>query len=113
MSSRRSNKVAAGRALQMRKALTPAELALWQLLRRANLGVRFRRQEPIGPYIVDFVCIRRKLVVEADGAGHEVSEHDYRRDGYLRAKGYKVLRFENRDIAWNPEWVIKEIKNAL
>ncbi len=110
---RREDKTAAYRALEMRKDMTPAELALWQLLRRGNLGVRFRRQEPIGPYIADFVCLRRCTVVEADGTGHDISPHDERRDAYLRRRGFRVLRFENRDIAWHPEWVIDEIKKAL
>ncbi len=97
----------------MRKQMTPSEVALWQLLRRGRLGVRFRRQEPIGRFIADFVCLKFKLIVEADGAPHESSESDERRDEYLGRLGYTVLRFENRDIAFHPEWVIAEIKVAL
>ncbi len=97
----------------MRKRMTPSEVSLWQLLRRSRLGVRFRRQEPIGPYIADFVCLSRKLVVEADGAPHEISEHDERRDLYVCEHGFRVLRFENCDIALCPEWVVEEIRAAL
>jgi very-short-patch-repair endonuclease len=113
MSQHRTSKQATRRALRLRKDLTEAELALWQRLRRSQLGVRFRRQEPIGPYIVDFVCFQRRLVVEADGSQHDWSDHDRRRESFLRSRGFRVLRFENRDIAWHFDWVIDEIKAAL
>ena len=93
--------------------MTPSELSLWQDLRGSRLGVRFRRQEPIGPYIVDFVCRAEKLIVEADGDQHDMSAHDGRRDAFLRSKGYRVLRFWNEDIAIHPEWVLAEIRAAL
>jgi very-short-patch-repair endonuclease len=113
MPNNKQTKIAACRALHLRKDLTEAELALWQLLRQRGLGVRFRRQEPIGPYIVDFVCLSRRLVVEADGDDHGGSDHDRRRDAYLCRLGFRVMRFENHEIAWYFEWVIDEIKRAL
>ena len=106
-------RTAQNRARTLRKAMTPSELALWNDLRRGRLGVRFRRQEAIGPYIVDFVCRSRKLIVEADGDHHEGSVHDRRRDAFLRSKGYRVLRFWNDDIAKYPEWVRSQIREAL
>ncbi len=75
--------------------------------------MRFRRQEPIGPYIVDFVCRTRKLVIEADGDQHEISMHDRRRDAFLRSQGYRVLRFWNEDIALQLDWVLAGIRRAL
>ena len=93
--------------------MTSSELVIWEAVRSNQLGCRFRRQEPIGPYIVDFVCIDHMLVVEADGTQHEHSDHDLRRDTYLRSLGYRVLRFRNEDIAWYSEWVVREIRKAL
>lgn len=77
----------------MRREPTPTEARLWQILRREQLGVRFRRQEPIGPYIVDFVCFEHRLIIEADGGQHAESQHDARRDVWLRGQGFRLLRF--------------------
>ncbi len=104
---------AQSQARRLRKDMTPSEVALWKHLRGSKLGHRFRRQEPIGPYIVDFVCFDRRLVVEADGDHHEKSRHDARRDAYLRREGFRVLRFWNDDIALQMEWVLREIKVGL
>jgi len=93
--------------------MTPAELNLWKHLRRGGLGARFRRQEVIGPYIVDFVCQSLKVVIEADGAFHDGRDHDLSRDRYLEHLGYVVLRFENRDIAFYTDWVIGEINRVV
>ena len=83
----------------MRKRLTPAEFKLWQVIRNRQLcGLRFGRQAPLGPYIVDFFCPERKLIVEVDG-GHRTHFHrlraDAERDEWLRSQGHKVLRFAN------------------
>jgi len=88
--------------------MTNAERLLWQHLRNRELGgYKFRRQRPIGPYIVDFVCLEKKLVVEVDGGQHAGQvELDTKRSGYLKEKGYQVLRF------WNNE-VLKEIESVL
>ena len=88
--------------------MTSAETAVWSMVRRKHLGWRFRRQEPIGPYIVDFVCVPRRLVVEMDGEGHG-GPYDQKRDAYLRRLGFRVLRFEN-DALIDPVWVEEEIK---
>ncbi len=79
--------------------MTPSEAALWQRLRRGQLGVRFRRQEPIGEFIVDFVALNDKLIVEADGAGLGETSWDEYREVYLESLGYRILRFENISIA--------------
>jgi very-short-patch-repair endonuclease len=85
------------RARSFRKVMTPPELALWfQLRALRDAGWHFRRQSPEGPYFLDFVCRRSKLVVEVDGSQHgekEQSEHDRACDVYLAERGFRVLRF--------------------
>ena len=77
-----------------RRTPTEAELRLWRLLRDQRLsGLKFRRQVPIGPYIVDFLCVSAQLIVEADGSQHGESMRDERRDAYLARQGWAVLRF--------------------
>jgi very-short-patch-repair endonuclease len=98
------------RARSMRGAPTDAELRLWRLLRDRRLnGVKFRRQVPLGPYIVDFLCVGAKLIVEADGSQHAESVRDTIRDGYLASQGWKVLRFWNNEVAENREGVLETI----
>ena len=100
-------------ARAMRASLTDAERALWYALRDRRLqGVKFRRQAPVGPYIVDFLCISRKLVIEADGSQHAESAHDVARDAWLAERGYHVLRFWNRDIFLERESVLATIAAA-
>lgn len=86
-------------ARRMRKALTEAELKLWNELRAHRLmGLGFRRQMPIGPYIVDFACPSHKLIVEVDGSQHASSTNDMMRDRQLENLGWTVLRFWNDDV---------------
>ncbi len=83
------------RARVLRADATPAERDLWQIVRGGKLGLRFRRQQPIGPFIVDFYCAEVGLVVELDGAGHaERADYDDRRTRWLEANGLTVLRFD-------------------
>ena len=88
------------RARQLRKSLTDAERVLWNILRnRQVLGYRFRRQAPIGPYIVDFVCFENRLVIEVDGGQHvEQADYDADRTGWLEGAGYRVMRFWNSQV---------------
>jgi very-short-patch-repair endonuclease len=77
---------------------TAAEIMLWRDLRGSRLGVKFRRQVAIGPYIADFACFDARLIVELDGRPHERPEqeaHDRKRDAWLNAQGYRVLRIPN------------------
>ena len=98
------------RARAMRRAPTEAELCLWRLLRDRRLGGhKFRRQVPIGPYIVDFLCVMARLIVEADGSQHGESIRDKSRDAYLACHGWTVLRLWNHDILRNRESVIDTI----
>jgi len=100
------------RAKDLRKHMTDAEKLLWKYLRRRQLGVKFRRQEPIGRYIVDFVCFEKRLVVEVDGGQHGGS-YDDERDRWLNMQGFKVLRFWNNEVLKNIEGVLEVIGKEL
>lgn len=85
------------RAREMRRALTPPEARLWTALKSQQMGVRFRRQHPVGPYILDFYCASAKLAVEVDGMIHsdpDQAAHDSRRTRWLAGKGIRVVRIE-------------------
>ena len=101
-----------------RRIATAAEQLLWRDLRdRRCGGFKFRRQAPIGPYIADFICAEARLIIELDGAPHHDAEraaHDERRDRWLRAQGYRVLRFPNDPLlAGSGELILGEIRRAL
>jgi very-short-patch-repair endonuclease len=99
-----------GFAKAMRRNPTDAERRLWSILRAGRLeGLKFKRQQPIAGYIVDFVCLELKLIVEADGSQHAEPEADTTRDAALTALGYRVLRFWNNDILTNPDGVARMI----
>jgi len=101
-------------ARRLRRDSTDAERRLWAVLRDRRLaGYRFRRQHPVGDYIVDFACTKHGLIIEADGGQHADSEADERRTAFLRAEGWRVLRFWNNDILANPEGVLETILQAL
>ena len=101
------------RARTMRGAPTDAELRLWRLLRDRRLsGFKFRRQVPVGPYIVDFLCVGAKLIVEADGSQHAESPRDKVRDAYLESQGWKVLRFWNNEVLQNREGCWRQFLRA-
>ncbi len=94
----------------MRGAPTDAELRLWRLLRdRRMCGHKFRRQVPVGPYIVDFLCVAARLIVEADGSQHAENSRDGVRDAYLLREGWRVLRFWNHEVIRNRESVMETI----
>src|ERR1700728_1543826 len=98
------------RARSMRGTPTDSELRLWRLLRDRRLnGIKFRRQVPVGPYIVDFLCVGAKLIVEADGSQHAESRRDIIRDASLENRGWKVLRFWNNEVFLNREGVLETI----
>jgi very-short-patch-repair endonuclease len=108
-----SSDLAKQRARDLRVDLTISERTLWAALRRSQLEYRFRRQEPVGPFIVDFVCLSRRLVVEVDGAHHDWLESDAARDEFLRRRGFRVLRFANRAVALELDNVLGAIANYL
>ena len=101
-------------AKSLRANATDAETALWQLLRSRRLAdMKFRRQVPIGEWIVDFVSFEHQLIVEADGSQHADSEHDMRRDQDLVSRGFQVLRFWNNEIFLKPDAVAESIFASL
>jgi very-short-patch-repair endonuclease len=90
------------RARRLRRDATNAELALWRRLRSRSLdGHKFVRQEPIGPYTVDFICREARLIIEVDGGQHADNRHDVLRDQWLTSHNYQVLRFWNNDVLGN------------
>ena len=99
-----------GNAKHMRSNPTEAESALWRVLRSKRLsGWKFKRQQPLGRYIVDFVCFAERLIVEADGSQHIDSDYDTRRDAWLVSQDFRLLRFWNNDILKNPDGVLTSI----
>lgn len=101
-------------AKQMRSNQTEAEAQLWQRLRAHRLdGLKFKRQKPIGRFIVDFVCHECALVVEVDGGYHaEQVEYDEARTAWLKSQGFQVLRFWNHEVLWQTESVLRRILEA-
>ena len=100
----------------LRNNLTPAEAALWKLLKGSQLGKKFRRQHSVGPYILDFYCATEKLAIELDGHHHFTSggyERDEKRTRYLNQFGVRVLLFENEDVFKATEAVLEKIQQAL
>jgi len=104
------------RARNFRQDATDAERKLWSLLRRKRMNVRFRRQQPIGPYVADFFCPSAALVIELDGSQHADESqllHDAKRTKWLEANGYRVLRFWNADVLKAPCVVMETIFRVL
>ncbi len=99
-------------ARRLRATPTDAELRLWSLLRRGELGgFRFRRQHPMGRYVVDFFCAEAKLIIEIDGGQHD--GEDTARQNWLEARGYRVVRFWNNEVLGNTDGVLERILEAL
>jgi len=102
------------RARSLRHGDNMAEAILWSELKARKLaGYKFVRQMPIGPYFADFACRSTRLIVELDGSQHADSEYDRKRDEYMRAKGYSVLRFWNTDALKQMRSVCETILAAL
>jgi very-short-patch-repair endonuclease len=101
-------------ARRLRSNMTDAERRLWYRLRAHRFGgVKFKRQVPIGPYIVDFACLGRRLVLEIDGGQHADNQADQIRDHVLNEHGFKVLRFWNHDVLRRTSAVLESIMNSL
>ena len=97
----------------LRRSATLTERTLWTLLRDRRLaGLKFRRQIPVGPYVLDFVCLAHRLVIEADGPFHD-DAHDALRDRWLAAQGFRTLRFANSDILADRDTVLEKIRDSL
>jgi len=107
------NNIITQAAKELRQRQTEAEKLLWLKLKAKHLkGFKFRRQEPIGTYIVDFVSFEKKLIVEVDGSLHQETEikiNDIQRSAWLKEQGFKVLRFWNSDVTNNIGVVLEKI----
>jgi very-short-patch-repair endonuclease len=107
--------VSAETARRLRRDMTEAEKAMWRLLRSRQLaGYKFRRQEPVGRYIVDFVCFSHKLVVEVDGGQHaDATAYDQRRTRFFLDEGFQILRLWNNEVLENRDGVCARIAEVL
>jgi len=93
--------------------MTDAERVIWQHLRNRQLvGFKFRRQATVGPFIVDFLCVERSLIVEIDGGQH-FAEQDSARNEYLKARGYRIVRFWNHEVSEALDGILQTIVDAL
>jgi very-short-patch-repair endonuclease len=102
-------------ARKLRKRLTDAERRIWSRLRLRQLnGVKFRRQAPVGPYVVDFVCFDRKLVIEVDGGQHAVmTPQERERTAWLESEGFHIIRVWNNNALQNTDGVVEHILRYL
>jgi very-short-patch-repair endonuclease len=102
------------RARALRKNQTDAERRMWMLLRDRRLAhLKFKRQEPIGRYFVDLICLQKRLIIELDGGQHNESAADEMRTAFLESQNFKVIRFWNNDVLQNPDGVLTAILLAL
>ena len=103
------------RARDLRRNLTDVEKILWYWLRRKNIhNARFRKQAPLGKYIVDFVCYDPKLIIELDGGQHSLQHsYDKKRDAWLEGEGFEVMRFWNNEVVENVEGVLGAVMERL
>ena len=110
------HKLTIQRARELRKNMTDAEQTLWRRLRGEQLGGHFRRQAPIGSYIVDFVSFHHRLIIELDGGQHgeaNQAAYDLERTAFLQGEGFRVLRFWNHEVLQNREGVLQRIWEVL
>lgn len=102
------------RARDLRKGSTDAERHLWYYLRARRLGYKFKRQVPIGGFIVDFVCHEKQLIIELDGGQHQANQaYDEQRTAKLMQRGFQVLRFWNHDVLQLTDDVLRVIYSSL
>ncbi|WP_262028869.1 endonuclease domain-containing protein [Microvirga sp. Mcv34] len=120
MDEKRKNRVSTGLrsfAKEQRSLPTRAEDLFWQQVRAGRFhGYKFKRQVPIAPYIVDFLCAEARVIVELDGTPHDTPErraHDERRDAFLRSQGFQVLRFSNDLMLGNGNLVLDSVRQAI
>jgi len=115
MTEDQPNREPVERARSLRKTQTVSEGLLWSVLRARQLcGLKFRRQHPIQPWIVDFACAQQMLVVEIDGGYHDnVVENDLKRQKHLESMGWKVIRFSDKDVEEDAEAVARAITTEL
>ena len=109
---KKRNKITIAKKLRINS--TDTEKYLWKYLRGKQLtGFKFRRQHPVGKYIVDFVNLERKIIIEVDGGQHSENKKDKLRDKWLKEKGYEVLRFWDNEVFTNVEGVLEVIREKI
>ena len=109
---RQTTRATVAKARELRRAMTPPEAILWQVLRSRPEGLKFRRQHPVGPYVAEFYCPSRKLIVEVDGIAHamgDTPQRDERRDEWLRQQGYRVVRIPAAEVSGDVEAVLNYV----
>ena len=103
-------------AKQLRKEMTDAEKILWMHLKSGIQNLKFRRQHPIGLYVADFFCHKLKLIIELDGSIHDLKEtkiQDQERENYFTTSGYKIIRFSNKQVFTELEFILAEIDSLI
>ncbi len=101
-------------AKKLRREMTDAEMKLWQQLRAHRFeNYKFKRQQPIGKYIADFVCLKHRLIIEVDGSQHADSQHDKIRDAWLKSQGFRILRVWNNEVSREMNGVLLTILAVL
>ena len=111
---RQATTAAKRNAIALRNGMTDAERRLWSKLRGEQLGVKFRRQHPSGPYVLDFACLSPKVVVEVDGSQHlDQVSYDAHRSAWLEGQGYTVLRFWANEVLSETDGVVGRIVEVL
>lgn len=116
LASHKNNSDDYQRAKQLRKLAPITEQKLWNALRLASKGssVRFRRQHPITPYIVDFVCLSARLVIEVDGLSHDAQiKYDAVREAFLKSQGFQIIRFSNQQVLEDAPAVAETIMHSI
>ena len=109
-----TNQLGIEQARHLRRNSTDPERVIWKHLRNRQLdGHKFRRQQPVGSYIVDFVCMEKRLVIEVDGGQHNESASDVERDKWIESEGFRVIRFWNTQVLGETEAVLSVIIEAL
>ena len=109
-----ASKAARDNAKTLRIGMTDAERRLWSRLRASQLGVKFRKQHPLGSYVLDFACLSPKLAIEVDGSQHlDQTAYDQRRDAWLSEQGFQVLRFWANDVLSETDAVVSRIHGLL
>ena len=112
---RQTTKATVEKARTFRRKMSPPEAKLWQILRQRPDGLKFRRQHPLGPFVADFYCPKRKLIIELDGIAHDMGdnpERDERRDAWMRARNYRIVRIPADEVRFNLEGVMSYILGA-
>ena len=109
---RSTSKATVDRARRLRREMSPPEAALWTLLRKRPDGFKFRRQHPIGPFVLDFYCPAARLGIEIDGVAHEMGnnpERDERKDRWMNEHRVRMLRINSEEVSRNVEGAVRQI----